>query len=73
MNEIAQFEFKSVYNNTDTSRLEELMANMISILNTQNSLIQENKPVFNLDSQQLSNKLDKINGQNMKLYERFNT
>lgn len=63
----------SVYNNTDTSRLEELMANMISILNTQNSLIKENKPVVNLDGQQLSNKLDKINGQNMKLYERFNT
>ena len=63
----------SINNRLDTSRLEELMSNMITLLNTQNTLIQENKPVFNLDGQQLSNKLDKINGQNMKLYERFNT
>lgn len=62
----------SVNNNLDTTKLEELMANMISILTTQNTLIQANKPVFNLDGQQLSNKLDKISGENMRLYERFN-
>ena len=64
---------KNVTNVTDTSKLESLMMTMINILTTQNSLIKENKPVVNLDGQQLSNKLDKINGQNMKLYERFNT
>lgn len=62
----------SVNNSLDTSKLEELMSNMINILTTQNSLIKENKPVLNLDGQQLSNKLDKISGQNMRLYERFN-
>ena len=62
----------SIKNRLDTSKLEELMSNMITLLNTQNTLIQANKPVFNLDGQQFSNKLDKINGQNMKLYERFN-
>ncbi|MDY3960165.1 phage tail tape measure protein [Romboutsia timonensis] len=62
----------SVNNNMDTSKLEELMMNMINLLTTQNTLIQANKPVFNLDGQQLSNKLDKISGENMRLYERFN-
>lgn len=61
----------NINTNSDTSKLELLMVNMIELLSKQNSLIESNKPIFEIDGQQLSSKLDKIGGMNMKLYERF--
>ena len=52
--------------------MEDMFRKMIELLSVQNSLIEKNKPVFNLDGEELANKLDTINGTNMMLYGRFN-
>lgn len=52
--------------------MEDMFRKMIELLSVQNSLIEKNKPVFNLDGEELSNKLDAIGGTNMMLYGRFN-
>ena len=52
--------------------MEDMFRKMIELLSVQNSLIERNKPVFNLDGEELANKLDTINGTNMMLYGRFN-
>ena len=52
--------------------MEDMFRKIIELLSVQNSLIEKNKPVFNLDGEELANKLDTINGTNMMLYGRFN-
>ena len=56
----------------DMKPMEDMFRKMIELLSVQNSLIEKNKPVFNLDGEELSNKLDAIGGTNMMLYGRFN-
>lgn len=58
--------------NFDMKSMEDMFGKMIDLLSLQNNLIEQNKPVFNIDGDELSNKLDEIGGRNMKLYGRFN-
>lgn len=59
-------------NSFDMKSMEDMFRKMIDLLSLQNNLIEQNKPVFNIDGDELSNKLDAIGGRNMKLYGRFN-
>lgn len=54
------------------SNMIEILVNQNDLLNLNNNLVEANKPVFKVDGQQLSNKLDNISGKNLKLMERFN-
>lgn len=59
-------------NDFDIKSMQDMFGKMIELLSIQNSLIEQNKPAFYLDSEELSNKLDAVSGTNMMLYGRFN-